>query len=136
MNRSCVETQRPRERGAKTSALRTVKARRRLVCVDQPISLSLASVTGAGNLWRHVLCGHRVWTETNQAAPHPAPVARERPTWFATEPSVDYVVAAVDVKRLAGDQLRWIHGEERHGDTNVLNRHQATRGSFRLRLLQ
>ena len=134
-DRSCVETQRPRERAAKHQRYAQLRRDGVLSALINRFLLSLASVTGAG-----IYCGTSSadtgLDRDEPAAPHPAPVARERPTWFATEPSVDDVVAAVDVKRLAGDQLRRIHGEECHRHANVLDRHQATRRSFRLRLLQ
>jgi hypothetical protein len=39
--------------------------------------------------------------------------------------SVDDVITAVDIERLAGDQLRPVHGEEGHRDPNVLDGDEA-----------
>ena len=50
--------------------------------------------------------------------------------------SVDDVVSAVDVQRLAGNQFGAVHREEGHGDAYVVDRNEAPRRRLRLGLLQ
>jgi hypothetical protein len=49
---------------------------------------------------------------------------------------VDDVVAAVDVERFAGDQACGIVGQERGGRPDIVDRDEASRRRFRLRLFQ
>ena len=50
--------------------------------------------------------------------------------------SVDNVIAAIDIKRFARDQLGAIHGEHGNGDADVVDGDEASARSFRLCLLQ
>ena len=98
--------------------------------------LNLLAFVSADDCQSCFLCAGTGRGETNQAADSPCFSKGNDDLVHPIEPSVNNVVAAVDVERLAGDQLRRIHGKECHGDADVLDRHQATRRSFRLRLLQ
>jgi hypothetical protein len=51
-------------------------------------------------------------------------------------PSIDDVIAAVDIERFAGDQARRIVGEERGGGADVVDADEAPRRRLRLRLVQ
>ena len=49
---------------------------------------------------------------------------------------INNMIAAVDIKRLAGDQLCAIHAEKRDGNSDIVDRHQAPGRRLRLRFLQ
>lgn len=50
--------------------------------------------------------------------------------------SVDDVIAAIDVHRLAGDQLGAVHGEHGDGHADIINRDKTSARRLRLRLLR
>ena len=53
-------------------------------------------------------------------------LAGEIIAWIDHRPgSVDDVIAAVDIERLAGDQFGPVHRQEGHGDADILDRDEA-----------
>src|SRR5215475_6170268 len=83
------------------------------------------------------------WSPTPKAADRAAGAIAAEPTGAGRrrvtangEGSVHDVIAAIDIKRLAGDQLGAVHAEEGDGSTDVVDRYQVAAWRRRLRLLQ